>query len=171
MTHLMQRITLASFLLLISWVSIGQMIKPGQWRGVIHYSDAIVPFTFEVSYPGGPIPRFTFINGQERRQIDEVNFRNDSLVISFTPFDVEISAAFTAISMEGHYSKPYRGAAYRFTAEYGKSRQMKKSVRSSPPLESPWEMTFEEGKQNEVQRCRVIQANRPYGDRDGHDSG
>ena len=127
----------------------GQFIKSGQWRGVIHYTDAEVPFTFEVSYPDGGIPNFVFINGKERRQIDAVRIEEDTLYISLAPFDVEIRTAFTATSMEGYYLKHYRGSSFGFSAEFGKARMMKKSVRPSPVLENRWEMTFEEGSTSE----------------------
>jgi len=141
----MKKITLAGWLLFVCLTSSAQLIKSGQWRGVIYYSDSEVSFNFEVSYPAGETPIFTFINGSERRTISDVSIQNDTLYIAFTPFDVQIKAVFTAMSMEGFYHKRYRGSSYRFSAEFGKPRMMKKSVRPSPEIPDRLEMVFEEG--------------------------
>ncbi len=136
-------------LLTLSFCGSAQYLKPGKWRGVIHYSQQDVPFSFEVSYPDGSLPTFTFINGKERREISEVRWENDSIRIPLPPFDVEIRASVTATSMQGSYEKFYRGTKFGFSAEYGLPRLMKKSIRPSPPVEKQWDVTFEEGTPNE----------------------
>lgn len=139
-----------SFLLvLISLHLNAQYLKPGKWRGVIHYSQQNVPFAFEVSYPDGTLPQLTFINGKEKRVINEISWEDDSIRIPLHPFDVELRAKVTAISMDGSYLKPYRNSKYSFSADFGMPRLMKKSVRPSPKVEERWDMTFEEGTNNE----------------------
>jgi len=140
---------LATILLLISVSAHAQYLKPGKWRGIVHYSEQQVPFIFEVSYPTGSTPQFTFINGQERKVIDQVIIENDTIIIPMKPFDVELRAAFTAMNMSGKYVKHYRGSSYRFSADYGGTRLKKKSVRPSPPVEERWDMTFEPGTSSE----------------------
>ncbi len=135
--------------LLFSLKANAQYLKPGQWRGVIHYTEQDVPFTFEVSYPNGTTPRLTFINGQERRDMDQVKWRNDSVHVLLEPFDVELKASVTAMSMSGVYVKNYRNTSYPFSAEFGANRLRKKSVRPSTNLGKRWDMTFEEGTNSE----------------------
>jgi len=132
-------------LLLASTNLRAQYLKQGRWGGVIHYSQRAIPFTFEVSYPNGATPQFTFINGQERREINKVSWQDDSIVISLRPFDVEIKAAVTAMTMEGFYTKFYRNTSFRFTADYDTQRFKKRSIRPSPVVEERWDMVFEEG--------------------------
>lgn len=96
----------------------------------------------EVGYPTGDKPQITFINGQERRVVENVELNGDSLIIPLDPFDVAIRARFTAMSMEGVYEKYYRDASYRFSASYGRPRMTKRSVKPVRPVEPKWDMTF-----------------------------
>ncbi len=144
---------------MIKWISLilvlhsvvlnAQLMTSGKWRGAIHYSNAEVPFTFEVSYPDGENPQFIFINGRERRLIDSVRVKADSVFILLSPFDVEIRAAYSATSITGSYIKHYRGDRYPFSASFGMPRMMKKSIRKSPPIKGKWAMVFDEGTPNE----------------------
>ena len=101
-----------------------------------------MPLTFEVGYPNGEIPEITFVNGTERRVIKNVKIDGDSIFISLEPFDVAIKAKFTAMNWVGAYQKYYRNTSIPFSAEFGKPRMMKKSVRPSPTIENRWAITF-----------------------------
>lgn len=136
-------------LLPISFNTTAQYLKTGTWRGLIHYSDNQVPFRFEVSYPDGETPYITFINGKEKRVVNQVSRKGDSILILITPFDVEISASFTATSMSGSYTKHYRNVSYPFSASFGKPRMIRRSIKPSPKVEETWAMIFEEGTVNE----------------------
>ncbi|SNT38074.1 AhpC/TSA family protein [Ekhidna lutea] len=127
---------------IICFSGYSQLIKPGQWQGEIHYSDASIPFTFEVGYPTDEVPEITLINGKERRVISNSTIEGDSISIPLDPFDVEIRAKFSAMDMRGNYLKHYRNASRSFSAAFGKPRMMKKSVRPSPVIEERWAITF-----------------------------
>ena len=148
---------IVSIFILLASIAEGQYLKPGKWRGVIHYSQQDVPFTFEVSYPAGSDPQITLINGKERRVIDQVSWENDSLSIPLSPFDVEIKTSVTAMTMSGRYVKYYRNSSFPFTAEYGLPRLMKKTIKTSSKVEERWDMTFEEGTQNESKGVGIFQ--------------
>ncbi|GAB4237221.1 MAG: hypothetical protein Tsb0034_12270 [Ekhidna sp.] len=152
---------LAFLSLFLSFTITAQILKPGQWRGVVHYDSAQVPFTFEVAYPNGEFPQITFINGQERRVIDNVKQEGDSLYIPLDPFDVAITTSFSAMSMEGQYNKYYRGDRHRFSAEYGKPRMIKRSVRPSVKISERLEVSFDPGTSNET---RAVGLFRQVGD-------
>ncbi len=121
------------------------MIKPGQWRGTIAYDSLNVPFVFEVGYPTGEVPEITIINGRDRRVINNVSVTGDSIVIPMDPFDVEIRAKFTAMGMKGLYNKYYRDLNIPFSADFGKPRMQKNSVRPFAPIEERWDVTFSPG--------------------------
>lgn len=133
---------LALSLLFCSINAVSQLIKPGQWRGDIHYADVKVPLTFEIGYPSGEIPEITFINGRERRTVANATIEGDSIFIPLDPFDVEIRARYTAMGLNGVYKKYYRDLTLPFTAEFGKPRMAKTSVRSFAPIEKKWDITF-----------------------------
>lgn len=137
------RLTTASFLLLFSFLSFSQqIIKPGKWRGVIDYNNVEVPLSFEIGYPVNEVPEVTFTNGGERRVIRNTRIEGDTLYIPVEPFDIEIRVKIAAMAMEGVYQKFYRDFKLPFSAEYGKARFMKKSIRNSPPVQERWDITF-----------------------------
>ncbi|MEP1032736.1 TlpA disulfide reductase family protein [Ekhidna sp.] len=129
-------------LLAFSFDSPAQMIKTGQWRGSIIYDSLQIPFTFEVGYPNGDVPEITIINGSDRRVISNATVDGDSIFIPMEPFDVEIRAKFTAMSMSGLYKKYYRGLIIPFKAEFGKPRMKKNSVRPNAPIQERWAITL-----------------------------
>ncbi|WP_425392358.1 peroxiredoxin family protein [Ekhidna sp.] len=133
---------LSLFVLLVTFVCSGQFIKPGQWRGDIHYQNTKIPLTFEIGYPNGETPEITFVNGKERRVVKNARIEGDSIFIPLDPFDVEIRAKFTAITLTGVYQKYYRDLKLPFTAEFGKPRVAKNSLRPSPAIEERWAITF-----------------------------
>ena len=122
-----------------------QMMKAGQWRGVIHYSGVDIPFIMELGYPNGEVPELTIVNGGERRVISNVRMENDSMIIPLDPFDVEIRTAFTSMEMKGVYRKYYRDLSIPFSASFGKPRMTKTSPRPSPAIEEKWSVTFSPG--------------------------
>ena len=106
------------------------------------YDSLQVPFTFEIGYPTGEVPEITIINGSDRRVISNAEIVGDSIFIPMDPFDVEIRARYTAMSMTGTYKKYYRDLSIPFVADFGKSRMRKNSVRSFAPIEERWVITF-----------------------------
>lgn len=133
---------ITSLLLLFILPSFSQMIKQGQWRGSVSYDSVQIPFVFEVGYPSGEVPEITIINGSDRRVIKNVTMNGDSIVIPMDPFDVEIRAKFSAMGMTGFYKKYYRDLSFPFTANFGKARMKKNSIRSFAPIEERWDVTF-----------------------------
>ncbi len=128
---------------LFSTISLSaQIMKPGQWRGVIHYSDINIPFNMELGYPNGEVPEVVIVNGNERRVISNARIEGDSLIIPLDPFDVEIRTTFTGMSMKGIYKKYYRDVSIPFSASFGKPRMTKTSSRPSPVIEDKWAITF-----------------------------
>ncbi len=128
--------------LFIAFCCSSQFIKSGQWRGVISYDSAEVPFIFEVGYPSGDSPEITILNGSDRRVIKNVEIKDDSIIVPLDPFDVEIRASFSAMGMSGVYNKYYRDLSIPFKADFGRTRMKKNSVRPFAPIEERWSITF-----------------------------
>ena len=134
---------LTSFILITCFLTLGaQTLRLGKWKGVITYQLGEVPFIFEVAPGNEDIPQIMFINGDERIRIENSVIEGDSIFIPLAPFDVEIRAKFTAMSMEGIYVKYYRGISMPFSASIGDRRYAKKSIKPSPKIEKRWKMTF-----------------------------
>ncbi len=139
--------TVLFYILSISLLA--QTMKPGQWAGNIHYDDIDIALQFEVGYPSGEVPEVTIINGAERRKISNAKVVGDSIFIPLDPFDVEIRARFTAMSLDGVYNKYYRDLTIPMSAQFGRSRMQKKSIRPPVPIEERWEITFSPGSSDE----------------------
>ncbi|MEP0986847.1 TlpA disulfide reductase family protein [Ekhidna sp.] len=133
---------LVSLLVFFTFQASAQIIKPGQWQGIVHYSGAQVPFTIEIGYPFGEVPEIIFVNGTERRVVQNATIEGDSIFIPLDPFDVEIRAKYSAMNLTGLYIKYYRDQRIPFTAAYGKPRMTKRSVRPTAPIEDRWKITF-----------------------------
>ncbi|WP_420318252.1 TlpA disulfide reductase family protein [Ekhidna sp.] len=134
--------SLVALMFLFSFTLVAQIMKPGQWRGDIHYDQRKVPLTFEIGYPTGETPEVTFVNGKERRVVKNATIEGDSIFIPLDPFDVEIRAKMAAMELTGVYRKYYRDLTIPFSAQFGKQRVAKKSLRPSPPIEKKWAITF-----------------------------
>ncbi|MEM9896768.1 MAG: TlpA disulfide reductase family protein [Bacteroidota bacterium] len=107
-----------------------QKIVEGLWRGQVEYSNVSVPFSFAISYENKENPVLTILNGEERRELRNVKFADDSLTVLLEPFDVSIKAKYTNTTLSGFYIKHHKGVSYPFSAEYSQPRFSS----SHPPL-------------------------------------
>jgi thiol-disulfide isomerase/thioredoxin len=100
-------------------------LSEGTWRAVLDIQDQQVPFNFEVQRDSSGSYHLYVLNAQERLHLDEVQFRNDSVIIPMHIFDASIHAKVEERKLRGvfmkHYEKDYRipfeavhGADYRF---------------------------------------------------------
>ncbi|MFN1833733.1 peroxiredoxin family protein [Balneola sp. MJW-20] len=100
-----------------------EALQHGSWKGVIHYSDAEVPFNFEIYRIGNSDSvQVTIINGEDRAIISDAVIRRDSLIVPMFAFDITLQAEVRGDSMSGTLIKHYRGSSVPFTAVYGKPR-------------------------------------------------
>ncbi|MFP8488100.1 peroxiredoxin family protein [Gracilimonas sp. Q87] len=142
-------ILLFSLSLLFQTTAYSQQPKTGAWKGNIVYSNANIPFTFEVEYPrnsDGPV--FTFINGNDRASL-EASVQNDSIIIPMFAFDITLKMAMGKEQMTGTLIKHYSNRTYPFKAEYGKSRYEIKEEEKPVQVGSRWDMTVNAGRSGE----------------------
>ena len=118
----------------------------GMWRGVIHYSNAEVPFLFDVAYEGNSkTPTITIINGDDEADIDRATVKGDSIHIPMFAFDTIIKAKFTENSMKGRWYKNHSNRDYRFEATYDAPRYNSTGLKTPTQIENRWQMTFRPG--------------------------
>ena len=123
------------------------MPLPGNWQGIIEYTQEDVPFEFLLENIEDII-RVTIINGEERIFIDSVSISGDSIVIPLRPFDAEIKAKFDSHSMQGYWKKGYKKDFIPFHAIYGKprfeggTRKYKLSYKWNLKFERPSKVTY-----------------------------
>jgi thiol-disulfide isomerase/thioredoxin len=139
------------FLLLILFQPklFSQSPKSGTWKGTIIYSNAEVPFNFEVNYPENRnSPILTFINGEDRSAL-QTEISNDSLIIPMFAFDITLKMKMGEENMQGELIKHYSGRSYPFRGEYGAPRYEIKEEESPVQVGSKWEMAINVGLQSE----------------------
>ncbi|MBD3615971.1 MAG: TlpA family protein disulfide reductase [Gracilimonas sp.] len=142
-------ISLLVLFLVAQSTAMAQSPREGSWKGVIVYSNAEIPFTFEVVYPenaGAPI--LTFINGKDRASLEAIQ-RNDSLIIPMFAFDITLSMAIGEKKMQGELVKHYSNKSYSFEAEYGLPRYDIEEENDPVQIGSKWSMKVNVGTQNE----------------------
>ena len=129
---------LAVLFIAVQVTASGQFPKAGVWQGNMHFSQATVPFTFEVSYQEA-IPVITLINGEERIDIDESLIKKDSIYMPMHVFDAFISATFSSNKMVGYWVKL---DSIPFTARFNSPRFKTSKSRKSVQIENRINMTF-----------------------------
>ena len=99
----LDRISCCILLLLINFAVEAQMLKPGSWRGEVFYQQDVVPFTFEVSYPGGDTPRIVLVNGSDKMIVENAYLKGDN---SFKWWTIGLSVMATQASAITFLSTP-----------------------------------------------------------------
>lgn len=104
-------------------ISQAQNLKPGVWRATVPTVLGELPFNLLVQKSDQKIRVFA-VNGDEKLELDEPYFLNDSVHINIEVFDAEIIAKIEGNKMHGIYRKKLGNLKPRqgvFTAEYGKN--------------------------------------------------
>ena len=146
-------------IIITSIFAIAQTPNEGIWKGIITYSNAEIPFQFEVDYPEeSESPVLTFINGEDRASL-EATLIKDSLFIPMFGFDITLKMKIGKERMEGRLIKHYRNQSYSFKAEHGMPRyEISKEVN---PIQvgKRWAMTVNEGRNSEYQAVGLFEQN------------
>ena len=114
----------------------------GKWRGLIHMQEQEMPFNFEITGSGEELS-MKILNGEEVLEINELEWKGDTLLMPMHIFDTEIKAVVESGSMKGFWTKNYaEDYALPFTAS-------RDTFRFPEPVEAPqadisgkWAVTF-----------------------------
>ena len=140
--------SLSLLLLALPTLLAAQTPREGVWKGNIQYSNAAIPFNFEVKYPNGTeSPEVTFRNGSDRATLTATR-RNDSLFIPMFGFDITLKMAAGEEHMTGELEKHYSGRSYPFDAIFGVPRYIRNQELEEAYVAPRWAMTINEGRDN-----------------------
>ena len=118
----------------------------GLWRGVFPVHDTEIPFLFEVSDADGAFPVVTLINGEDRLDLTDVFYRNDSVFIPVRIYDAVMEAKVEGKRLTGALVKLYSNrpdGRVPFTATQGKTpRFVATSDKPAVSLDGRWEITL-----------------------------
>lgn len=152
-------ISTLTLLIIINLPLQAQTANEGAWKGTIIYSDAEIPFTFDLEYPGNATsPVLTFINGESRESL-QAEVRNDSLIIPMFSFDITLKMALGEDSMEGSLTKHYSGRSYPFQATYGEPRYDITPEDNPLQVGDRWSMTINPGLRGEYPAVGLFSQN------------
>jgi thiol-disulfide isomerase/thioredoxin len=119
-------------------------LKEGIWRGVYTVPGNEIPFLFEVKDNS-----VFLINGEDRFQVKNLVYRNDSVFIPFDLYDAVLKCKVEANGLQGKLVKPAIGKAVSevpFRAEYGKHNRFPESTeKPAISLSGTWDINIGEG--------------------------
>lgn len=97
-------------------------LKKGLWRGVFVIPEVEIPFQFEVKGDNAENTILYLINGEDRFEINNVKYHDDSVTITVDLYNVALKAKATEKTLNGHLIRLGTGSsspAVPFSAEYG----------------------------------------------------
>jgi len=120
-------------------------LTDGLWRGVFHVQDTEIPFLFDVKSANTEKPVVTLINGEERVELLDVTYRNDSIIIPIKIYDAVMEAKVDRTCMTGRLVKLYSNrpdGRVLFTAQKGITLRFADSgEKATASLDGRWEIT------------------------------
>ena len=117
-------------------------LKNGTYRAVLSVQDnEDLPFLFEVTSPQS----LTILNADERIEVDEVEYRNDSIFIKAPVFEGYIAAKFEGNNLKGEFIKESLDRFVPFSAEFENTNRFKSQSSSKGDVSGVWETVFSQG--------------------------
>lgn len=122
-------------------------LKPGQWLFELHIDsgspELTIPFNVEVVDAGQLVIR----NADERIEVREIAYKNDSVFIKIPVFGSEFKGKITGNAMTGNYFNynKTKVSPIPFVATFGKSDRFETEERPLVDFSGNWQVTFGTG--------------------------
>ncbi|WP_299523948.1 peroxiredoxin [Winogradskyella sp.] len=120
-------------------------LKVGTYRAVLEVQDnEELPFVFEVESEN----KLKIFNAEEVIEVDEIEYRNDSIFITTPVFEGYIAATFHGDNLKGSFIKESLDRVVPFFAEYGRPSPALRFEASTKPefdVSGVWETVFSQG--------------------------
>ncbi|SHH65954.1 peroxiredoxin family protein [Winogradskyella jejuensis] len=121
-----------------------QTLKNGSYRAVLEVQDKQgLPFIFRVTSP----TTLKIFNAEEVIEVDEVEYRNDSIFITAPVFEGYFAATFDGDNLRGQFIQESLDRIVPFTATYNNDVRFAKHPKSptSTSVDGVWEAVFSQG--------------------------
>ena len=116
-----------------------QQLKIGTYRAVLDLQDnEELPFIFEVKSP----TELQIFNAEEIIEVDEIEYRNDSIFIKAPVFEGYIAAKFEGDNLKGSFIKKSLNRVVPFYAEFNNNRRFELTSKHSENVTGIWETVF-----------------------------
>lgn len=117
-------------------------LEIGFYRATLALQDnEVLPFNFQVTSDS----TLVVFNAEERIEVDEITYKNDSVFIQFPVFEGYVAAVFEGKNLEGDFIKESVGRVVPFLAEFGNEQRFLTEKEAKFNVEGIWEVVFSEG--------------------------
>ncbi len=114
-------------------------LETGTYRAVLDVQDSEeLPFIFEVESKD----KLKIFNAEETIEVDEVEYRNDSVFIKAPVFEGYIAATFEDKNLKGSFIKESLDRVVPFSAEYDNDNRFETTQEPSQDVTGTWETVF-----------------------------
>lgn len=123
-----------------------QTLKKGTYRMVLDaQDDEEIPFIFEVTSDS----TLTIFNADERVEVDEIRYVNDSVYIKTPVFQSYFAGVFDGDNLSGKYINKTRKRITSFKATYNNDLRFSSGIASDFNISGVWETVFNQGEKDE----------------------
>ena len=118
------------------------ILKKGSYRMVLDVQDnEELPFIFEVTSDS----TLTIFNADERVDVDEIRYVNDSIYIKAPVFQSYFAGVFEGENLSGQYINKTRNRIVPFAATYDKDIRFSPEAAAAFDVSGVWEVVFSKG--------------------------
>ena len=119
-----------------------QVLKNGMYRVVLEVQDnEQLPFNFQVKSPQA----LKIFNAEEVIEVDEIEYRNDSIFIMAPVFEGYFAGVFEGDNFKGSFIKESLDRAVPFVAYYNNDRRFITKRKATQNITGTWETVFSKG--------------------------
>ncbi|WP_452220976.1 peroxiredoxin family protein [Lacinutrix salivirga] len=116
-----------------------ETLTPGTYRAELQINDTItLPFVFKVENQ----KKLTIFNAEERIEVDEIEYKNDSVYIKTPVFEGILIAKLNNETLTGNFVKPELNRIVPFTAQKNNTRFNSSDNDATYKVTGNWETTF-----------------------------
>ncbi|WP_179346520.1 peroxiredoxin family protein [Winogradskyella ursingii] len=121
-------------------------LQVGTYRAVLEVQDnEELPFVFEVESP----KKLKIYNAEEVIEVDEIEYKNDSIFIKAPVFEGIIAAKFDGDHLKGSFTKESLDRVVPFSAEFNNELRFDSETKPTQNVSGTWETVFSEGIQDD----------------------
>lgn len=125
----------------------------GIYRATLELQDnEVLPFNFEVTSDS----TLVIFNAEERITVDEISYKNDSIVIKFPVFEGYVAAVIDNQNIKGVFIKESVDRVVPFYAEFNNNERFKVEKKAEFNVEGVWEVIFSEGIESDEYMAKGI---------------
>ena len=122
------------------------ILKKGTYRMVLDVQDnEELPFIFEVTSDS----TLTIFNADERVDVDEIRYVNDSIYVKTPVFQSYFAGVFEGENFSGQYINKTRNRIVPFAATYDKDIRFSPEAAAAFDVSGVWEVVFSKGEKDE----------------------